>query len=153
LKDGGDNGGGMDGGGGQPQQQPRGGGGFNGGGQGARPSTPKVDIPAGDSTAIVTAEGTWEYTIQSPQGGGGVLVIKKDGDAYSGTITNNRFNSTTELSSVSLNGNEISLSYEATGQGGNKMPFQIKAIIAGDALNGTVTVGQFGTFPMNAVRK
>jgi outer membrane receptor protein involved in Fe transport len=139
------------------QQQPaRTGGGFTPQGTGGQ--TPKKAVvnpnsPPADSLAVVNAEGIWQYTLESPQGGEGTLTINKVGDSYSGTITNKRFNSTTELSSVSLNGNEISLAYEATGPGGNKMPVQVKAIITGDALNGTMTVGQFGTFPMNAARK
>jgi hypothetical protein len=154
LKDGGgDNGGGgMEGGGGGPQQRS---GGFNGG-QGTRPGAQgaaAVKVAAGDPTAVVDATGSWSYTIESPQGGEGTLVLKKDGETYSGSITNKRFNSTTELSSVSLQGNELTFAYEATGQGGNTMPIQVKAIVTGDNFNGSITVGQFGTFPIKAKRE
>lgn len=148
LKDGGDNGGGMDG-GGQPQQ-PRSGG-FSGAGNGTRPAQ-KVVVPAGDSTVIVNAEGTWQYIIESPQGGEGTLLLKKEGDAYTGSITNKRFNSASELSMVSLKGNELSFAYEATGPGGNTMPVEVKAIVTDDTFNGSMTVGQFGTFPIKAKR-
>lgn len=151
LKDGGgDGGGGMEGGGGQPQQ--RGGGGFapQGAGQRQAPAT-NVKTPEADPKAVVNAEGTWNYTLQSPQGGEGVLTIKKEGDTYSGSITNKRFNSNTNLSSVKLNGNEITIDYEASGPNGT-MPIQLKGVINGDALNGNMTVGQFGTFPINATR-
>ena len=154
LKDGGDNGGGMEGGGGGAPQQ-RGGGGFSGGQGnvgGTRPAAAgaAVIVAAGDPTAIVKAEGNWSYTIESPQGGEGTLVLKKEGDAYSGSITNKRFNSTTTLSSVSVNGNELTFACEVTGQGGNPMPIQVKAIITGDTFSGSMTVGQFGTFPIKA---
>jgi outer membrane receptor protein involved in Fe transport len=149
LKDGGgDNGGGGMDGGAQPQQ-PRSTG-FNGGAR--QQATPAVKVPAGDSTAVAQAEGTWQYTIESPQGGEGTLLLKKEGDAYSGSITNKRFNSTTELSSVTVKGNELSFEYEVTGPGGNKMPMQVKAIITDNAFNGSMTVGQFGTFPIKAKR-
>jgi hypothetical protein len=36
--------------------------------------------------------------------------------------------------------------------GGNQMLISVKAIITGDALTGNMTVGQFGTFPINAKR-
>src|SRR5688572_1196640 len=154
LKDGGgDNGGGgMEGGGAGPQQRS---GGFNGG-QGTRPGAQgaaAVKVAAGDPTAVVDATGSWSYTIESPQGGEGTLVLKKDGETYSGSITNKRFNSTTELSSVSLQGNELTFAYEATGQGGNTMPIQVNAIVTGDNFNGSITVGQFGTFPIKAKRE
>jgi outer membrane receptor protein involved in Fe transport len=149
LKEGGDNGGGMEGGGG-PQQQPRSGGGF--GGQGQRPAPQTVVVPAGDSTAIVEVTGTWQYTIESPQGGEGTLVLNKDGDVYTGTITNKRFNSTSALSTISLKGNELTVTYEAPGQGGNKMPVEIKAIVAENSFTGSMKVGQFGTFPIKAKR-
>lgn len=155
LKDGGGDSGGMDAGGGQPQQQRAGGGfgqGGNGGGARGQAAAAAIKLPATDSTAVVNPEGTWQYTIESPQGGEGTLSITKNGDAYSGSITNKKFNSNTPLSSVALKGNELSFAYEVTGQGGNTMPVQVKAIIAEDNLNGSMTVGQFGTFPIKAKR-
>jgi hypothetical protein len=50
-----------------------------------------------------------------------------------------------------LNGNELSFSYETSG-GGNQMVITTKAIITGDEMTGNMTVGQFGTFPINAKR-
>ena len=151
LKDGGgDNGAGAMEGGGAPQQ--RNGGGAPGNNGGARTAA-AVKVAAGDPNAVVNAAGSWAYTIESPQGGEGTLVIKKEGDIYTGSITNKKFNSTTELSSVALTGNELTFAYEANGQGGNKMPIQVKAIITGDTFNGSMTVGQFGTFPIKAKRE
>ena len=93
LKDGGgdNSGGGMEGGGG-PQQRSGGSGGGQGNGGGARTAA-AVKVAAGDPTAVVNATGSWTYTIESPQGGEGTLVLKKDGETYSGSITNKRFNS------------------------------------------------------------
>ena len=145
----------MDGGGGQPQQQRGGAGspqGGNGGGARGAAVAAAVTLPATDSTAIVNPEGTWQYTVESPQGGEGTLSITKDGNAYSGSITNKRFNSNTPLNSVTLKGNELSFGYEVTAQGGNTMPVQVKAIITDDNFNGSMTVGQFGTFPIKAKR-
>jgi hypothetical protein len=157
LKDGGDNGGagaGMEGGGQQGPQ--RGGGGFgtagnggamrNGGGRTA-------NLPAGDTTAIVKVEGNWQYTIESPQGGEGTLSLSRSDDSYSGTITNKRFNSTSQLNKVSVKGNELSFEYEVTGPGGNTMPVSVKAIVDKEVFTGNMTVGQFGTFPIKAKRE
>jgi hypothetical protein len=154
LKDGGDGGGGgMDNGG-------QGGGGFNGGGNrgGGAAQRPAQQAPAAnnnapkaDPTAVVEPVGTWTYTVESPQGGGGTIVIKKDGEVYSGTLTNNRFNRENQLKSVTVNGNEITFGYETT-FGGNTNVVTVKATIAGDSMSGTMAVGQFGSFPINAKR-
>lgn len=120
-------------------------------------ATPQAQAPSpttptdSATTASVQAEGTWIYTVESPQGGEGTLVIKKEGDNYTGTITNKRFNKEIPLSSVSLNGHELSFSYDVS-FGGNTMNIQVKAIIAADTFSGNMAVGQFGTFPINATR-
>ena len=146
-------GGGMDNGGAQQQQQ---GGGQRGTGQpGGRPqttTTPNPKMTAADPTAVVNADGTWSYTIDSPQAGAGKLVIKKEGEKYTGTITNNRNNKETPLSTVTVTGNEINIAYEVSFNG-NTMPVTIKGTITGDELNGTTSVGQFGTFPINGKRE
>jgi len=151
LKDGGGmDGGGMDGGNGGGGQGQRGGGGnFN---AGAAASKPIKTAPV-DTAAVVVAEGSWLYTVESPQGGEGTLVIKKEGDQYTGTISNKRFNNETALSSVTVTGNELTFNYEVTGFGGNQMAISVKGIITGDAFEGNMSVGQFGTFPIKAKRQ
>jgi outer membrane cobalamin receptor len=149
LKDGGD--GGMGDGGSAPQAGGQGGGFRGGAGQGQRPAAttaPAAKLPAADTTVTVNAEGTWTYTIESPQGGEGTLTLKKEGDKYTGTINNKRFNRETPLSVVAVNGNELTFSYEMN-MGGNPMSISVKAIVTGDAFAGNMTVGQFGTFPIN----
>lgn len=147
-----DNGGGDDG--GQPMGQPGGGqrGGIMGGQPGGQKAQSNLKMTAVDPTKEVRAEGTWIYTVESPQGGGGKLVIKKDGDKYSGTISSNRNNKETGLTSVTVNGNEINIAYEVAFNG-NTMSFTIKGTIKDDDLNGNFSVGQFGTFPINAKRE
>jgi len=153
MKDGGD-GGGMDmggntgGGGGQPRA---------GAAPAARPGTtptkqPGAVTPKVDPTATVVAEGNWAYTVESPQGNnGGSLKITKQGDAYSGVIISSRNNRETPLKNVKVTGNELSFSYEVN-FGGNSSDILGKGIITGDQLAGTMTMGQFGTFPMTAKR-
>src|SRR5258707_9398964 len=113
---------------------------------------PNSKMAAADPTKQVNAEGTWNYTVESPQGGGGKFVIKKDGDKYSGTITSNRNNKETALTSVSVNGNEISIAYDVSFNG-NTMSFTIKGTIKDDDFNGNFSVGQFGTFPIITKRE
>lgn len=151
LKDGGDGGGGMEGGamGGGGGAQPRGN--MNGGGRPAAASVPNQKMAAVDSAAVVDATGTWSYTIESPQGGDGTFTITKEGETLGGIIKNNRFNSEAPLTNVTLTGNELSFSYEVN-MGGNSMTITVKGVVKESEFNGNMTVGQFGTFPINAKR-
>jgi hypothetical protein len=150
LKDnGGDDGGGGMGGGGQ--QGGGGRGGAQGGGQRGA-AQPNMKMAAADPTKEVNAAGNWNYTVESPQGGGGKLVLKKEGETYTGTITSNRNNKEVALKSVTVKGNEVNIAYEVS-FGGNTMNFTIVGTIKDDELNGNMSVGQFGTFPINAKRE
>ena len=150
---------GGDGGGGGMDNATTGGGQQRGGAVAAvatqRPQTATKPAAADTSkvnpNAVVKAEGNWTYTIESPQGGGGVLKITKTGDIYSGVIINSRNNKEVALKTVSVKENELSFSYENS-FGGNTMEVMGKGIIAGDQFAGTMAIGQFGTFPMNAKR-
>jgi outer membrane receptor protein involved in Fe transport len=156
MKDGGDNGGG----GGMDQAQGAGagagaagggGGRFSGGGRPNAPAAQQKSKPV-DSTAVVNAEGKWSYTVESPQGGAGTIAIKKEGDKYTGTMTSQRGgNRENQLNDISVKGNEISFSYDVN-FGGNASKISVKAIIEGDAMSGTMSVGSFGSFPLNAKR-
>lgn len=148
LKDGGDGGGGMDSGGGSPM----GGGSQRGGGArtGSAPAQNTKMVKA-DSAAVVNPVGTWAYTVESPQGGAGNIVITSENETLAGTISNARFNSENTLKDVTLNGNELSFSYEVN-MGGNTMVVNVKGTINGDEFNGNMSVGQFGTFPINGKR-
>ena len=148
LKDaGGDQG---DGGGQQIGGQQQGGG--QRGGMQMPASQPNLKMAAADPTKVINAAGNWTYTVESPQGGGGKLLITKEGEKYSGTIISNRNNKEVPLSSVALAGNEITITYEVS-FGGNANLFTIKGTIKEDELNGNMSVGQFGTFPINAKRE
>jgi outer membrane receptor protein involved in Fe transport len=140
--------GGMDNGG----QQQMGGGQRGGGSRTQTSNTTNTKMATANPQAVVNAEGTWAYTVDSPQGGTGKITLKKEGDKLAGTIINSRSNRETALSSVALNGNEITINYEVNFNG-NAMPVNIKATINGDELNGNMSVGQFGTFPINGKKE
>lgn len=127
-------------------------GGQGNGRQQAPASQPNLKMAAADPTKEVDASGQWSYTVESPQGGGGKIRITKNADKYSGTITSSRANRETALSSVTVKGNEITITYEVS-MGGNNISFTIHGTIKEDELNGNLSVGQFGTFPVNAKRE
>lgn len=105
-----------------------------------------------DVNAVVDATGTWSFTIESPQGPNtGTFDLKKDGDLYSGTITSARTNTATPLESVTVNGNELTLTYSMS-FGGNSVPVTIKGIITDNSFNGNASFGQFRTTPIKATK-
>ena len=118
-------------------------------GQSNRPIT--STLPKSDDATVYEAAGTWTYTVDSPQGGGGTIVLTKAGDAYVGTIRRDRAQNDTELKDVKVNGNEVSFSYVAS-FGGNNVPVSVKAVIAENAMNGVMTFGEMRTVNLSAKR-
>jgi outer membrane receptor protein involved in Fe transport len=153
LKDGGGDGGGMgdSGQGGAGAAFGAAGGGNRGGGQRPTqaPAAKPANVPAADPNAVINPEGTWAYTIESPQGGNGMIVIRKEGEGYTGTITNARFNRENQLKDIVVKGNEISFGYDVNFQG-NASTVTIKSTVTGDTMTGIINIGQFGSFPLNA---
>jgi outer membrane receptor protein involved in Fe transport len=111
--------------GGQAQGGQKSGGGMMGGGAGTKTPATNSKMAKVDATAVVNAEGTWTYTVESPQGGAGKLILKKEGEKYTGTNINSRLNRETPLTSVTLTGNEIAIVYEVSFNG-NTMQVTIK---------------------------
>jgi outer membrane receptor protein involved in Fe transport len=147
--DGGNGGGGQPGGGGAAPTQ----GAPAGGGarpqmptqQQSGPATPPPTIAKPAEGTIVEAAGTWTFTIDSPQGGGGTIVIKKENDVYSGTIKTDRMPQETAFTSVKVNGTEVIMNYTAN-FGGNSVPVEIKTNINATEMAGTMALGTFRTF-------
>jgi outer membrane receptor protein involved in Fe transport len=150
LKEGGDNnmgGGGMDN--GQQQQRPAQGGGF--GGQQRPQAKPVMQAPAPSDTVKYAADGAWNFTIDSPQGGNGTIVLKNDNGVFSGTIKTNRMSQETPLTNVTVNGNDVSFSYPVN-FGGNTGTVEVKYRVSNTDINGIMSVGQFGSFNLTGKR-
>ncbi len=97
--------------------------------------------------------GTWSYSAETPQGNStGTLKIKNDGGSYSGTVISSRSGQETPLKSVSLDGNLLTYSF-GFGMGGSEMIIEVSVSIDGDEFEGTMSVGQFGSFPMTGTRE
>lgn len=154
MKEGGGDGGGMDNGGGNfgGATQQRGGAPAVAVVPTARTAKSDVETQAVDPTAVVQVDGNWTYSVETPQGAsGGTMKINKDGDAYSGVIISSRNNRETPLKNITVVGNELSLSYDVS-FGGNTSEVLIKGIVTADQFVGTMTMGQFGAFPMTGKR-
>ena len=108
----------------------------------------------GDGNGTVKIEGNWDYTSESPAGSsGGVLMIKKEGSEYSGTITyddpSGSGKATSPISDVSLDGNSLSFSFEVTANG-MTINVDVTGTVEEGSFDGTMTVGEFGSFPFEA---
>lgn len=142
-------GGGPQGGGGGGVQMPAGGQRQSGQPQMQQPAAPQNTLPKPAEGVVFEPAGTWNFTIDSPQGGTGVIVIKKENDVYSGTIKTERMPQETAFTSVAVKGNDITLTYSVT-FGGNTVPVTIKTMINDKAMQGTMAMGEFRTFNLNA---
>ncbi len=106
----------------------------------------------GKADAGVKVAGKWSYTVESPQGAnGGQMVIKGTDGNYSGTITSDRTGNTSAMDELGVDGNSVSFSYQVS-NGGRSFKVSVSAKINGDSMEGTMSVGEFGSFPFTATR-
>lgn len=104
-----------------------------------------------DDGTIYEASGTWTYTIDSPQGGNGTIVLNKNGNDYAGTIRNDRMQQSTVLNNVTVNGNNVTFSYPVV-FGGNSMSIEVKAVINNNDMQGTLSIGETRSFNLTGTR-
>lgn len=97
----------------------------------------------------VKPNGAWNYTSSTPQGEGtGVITITGSEGNYSGTMTLSFNDSTNDIENLDIDGNNVSFSLTIDA-GGQQMTMDVTMTIDGDTFEGTMTVGQFGSFPLS----
>jgi hypothetical protein len=97
----------------------------------------------------MSVAGKYECVTRSPMGDQtSILTVEVDGASFSGSNSGPMGNM--EITDGTVDGNTISWSSNIT----VPMPMKLDctATIEGDALNGTVTAGMFGSFPMTGKR-
>jgi hypothetical protein len=105
-------------------------------------------------TSAVAAQGpkvvgTWDITIDSPQGQNkAMLIIKKDGDKLSGAMKSAR--GERPIESVALTGNDVSFVMKANVQG-QDMVFTYKGKVENESMKGDVDFGGFASGTWSAV--
>lgn len=100
----------------------------------------------------VDASGVWNYTTETPQGNGsGVITIKGTPGDYSGTISVSYNGSTNEIMNIEVDGNNVTFSFKLNM--GEEITVDISMDIDGDTFEGTLSVEQFGSFPMEGSRE
>lgn len=112
----------------------------------------KKDKPGGSAssaTVLKALEGKWSYTIETPdQARNGHFNFSDGNGVLSGTISNDDISSGDgELDGIVLDGKSVSFTYDFD-MGGQMMTLEFDLTLDGDSMEGNVTVGQFGTFPV-----
>lgn len=110
------------------------------------------DRPKNDNGKKADVKGSWSYQTETPQGkGDGKLVIKNENGNYSGTITNSFSGKETDVKDLVVSGNNMSFNYTID-VGGSSLKVEVAVAVKGDSLEGSMTAGQYGTFPLNGTR-
>ena len=105
-----------------------------------------------ESKEAVNAVGIWSYSTETPQGkGSGDITISGTLGDYKGTITVNFNNSTNDLENIVVEENKISFSFKTNI--GEDVVVEISMEIEDDTFEGTFSVANFGSFPMEGSRK
>ncbi len=117
---------------------------------------PKKKSSNGEDDGEVDLSGKWEYETESPAGSSeGSMEISKDGDDYSGTITYDdpagSGPATAPISNFNLEGNSVSFSFGVVAEGMN-IEVTVTGVLDGNTIEGTMSVGEYGSFPFEATR-
>jgi imidazolonepropionase-like amidohydrolase len=97
--------------------------------------------------------GGWSYSADTPQGKStGKIKIKKDGDSYTGTITSSFSEKEYEMKDIAVSGTSLSFYYNAD-FGGSPLKVEFSVTIDGSSFEGTMTAGNFGSFPVQGTKE
>lgn len=102
-------------------------------------------------------QGTWDYSSDTPAGSSsGTMDIKKEGDTYTGSISYDNPSGSGKASSpmknISLSGTTLSFSFDVVA-GGMNLEVTVTGEINADQFTGSMTLRDFGSFPLNATKK
>jgi len=98
---------------------------------------------------MANIDGSWDTVTKSPMGEQkATLTIQSQGDTFTGQYSGAM--GTTDVKNGKVNGDTLTFSLDIT----VPMPMTLtgEAKVEGDTLNGQVTAGAFGSFPMTGTR-
>ncbi len=104
-------------------------------------------------TSIGLLEGTWSYTIESPdQKREGTFEFTDDAGELTGTMTGEDITSgNDELEGIVIDGTTVSFTFDFD-MGGQLVQLEFDLTLNGETFEGRVTVGDFGSFPITGTR-
>ena len=97
--------------------------------------------------------GDWKYEIEVPgMTAGGIMIVKKNGDAYDIDLTNDQDpDNTITVSGVKNIANSLKFDFDQEVQG-MKLKMTMDLNFTPDKLEGDVTAGTFGAFPVKGTK-
>lgn len=98
---------------------------------------------------MANVDGSWNTVTKSPLGDQqAVLTVASNGDSFTGSFNGGL--GQTEIKDGKVNGDTLSWSLDIS----VPMPMTLtcEATVTGDAIEGTVTAGAFGSFPITGTR-
>jgi len=105
-----------------------------------------------NNNAKVEIEGSWSMKIESPDGNStGKVTFKKEGNTYTGAATSDRMPGSTPLKSVDVDGDNLTFNYVVS-VGDTSFEVEVTAKIEGNSFSGSMSVGQWGSFPVEGVK-
>tara|TARA_B100000678_G_scaffold279368_1_gene274998 strand:- start:738 stop:1040 length:303 start_codon:yes stop_codon:yes gene_type:complete len=99
---------------------------------------------------MADVDGTWATVTKTPMGDQKAdLTVVSSGDTFTGTFSGDM--GQTEVQDGKVDGNTLTFKMSIS----SPMPMTLdgEATVDGDTLNGNVTAGAFGSFPMTGTRK
>ncbi len=99
---------------------------------------------------MANIDGSWDTLVKSPMGDQkATLTITSSGDTFTGQYSGAM--GTTEIKNGKVDGDTLTWTLDIT----VPMPMTLtgEATVEGDTLNGQVTAGAFGSFPMTGKRE
>lgn len=117
----------------------------------AKPSVVERSLPKPTDGIIYEVAGTWKYAADSPQGGGGKILLVRTDAGYAGKIIPDRTQQEINLHDVSVQGNAVTFSYSLN-FGGNEVPVKVQANISENDMEGTMQVGERPPFRITGKR-
>jgi len=113
----------------------------------------KKAVGPSDAAAVSMFEGKWSYTIETPdQQRSGTFTFTKNGSTLEGKITGDDFTGgNDDLEGVAVTDHHISFTFPFD-MGGQSMTLEFDLKADGDTLDGSVSVGEFGSFKVTATR-
>jgi hypothetical protein len=98
---------------------------------------------------MANVDGSWNTVTKSPMGDQqAVLTVQSAGDTFTGKFSGGL--GTTDITDGKVNGDTLTFSLNITVP--MPMTLTVEATVDGDNLNGTVTAGAFGSFPITGTR-
>ena len=98
---------------------------------------------------MANVDGSWNTVAKTPMGNQeAVLTVASSGDSFTGTFSGAMGN--TEVKDGKVDGDRLTFTIDIT----VPMPMSLTGDVTvdGDAINGTVTAGAFGAFPISGTR-